>query len=53
MFAEASYWYDAIEATARGIELYPQLEGPRLQRKQLGRQVALDLANVPANVDRL
>jgi hypothetical protein len=43
VFADAGYWYDAIEATVRGIELYPHLEGPRRQRQALGSQVGLEL----------
>ena len=43
LFAEAGYWYDAVEAASRGVETYPALAGPRRQRTSLGRQVALNL----------
>jgi hypothetical protein len=43
LYAEAGYWYDAIEAASRGVETYPQLAGPRRQRESLGKQVALNL----------
>jgi len=43
LYAEAGYWYDAIEAASRAVDTYPQVAGPRKQRTSLGKQVALNL----------